>query len=427
MFKLYLLSLYLFGSEQTSLVRPPFRHTMGYNRATPYEVKMILGKSISFEEPQGIAACKLSTDDDKKTEEDDDELTVYCANSWANQIVYNKALKNIKTYGKQGSGVGEFWNPRGITASADGDVYIADAGNNRIVKIKNEIDSLRWIRTIGEFGGGVGQFDQPFDVAVDSYDRIWAADKGNNRVQLFDSSGRFIMEIPGLIQPTGIAVVDEKEPWAFYQNNNFLIVIDNEGKRIQQFNLDGKWLAKAEFQFLKLDSARFHSAAIDYYGNIWVTDKTNICVHKFDRFLKYITKFQLKDAPRGIAIWRRYGQVFIVSREAIDYYWVGIDGYIEGCYPTTFDPKEKGVTISIYLTDMATLTSKIYDSGGKVVRDFINRQREEPFEHNLVWDGRDNAGTLVAPGKYKIEIILEPTYSSKGRFKKKLEDYVTAK
>ncbi|MFA5033811.1 MAG: FlgD immunoglobulin-like domain containing protein [bacterium] len=420
------LMLLFINTVSTSLTRPPFGHNMGYNRATPFELKMMLGKSISFHDPQCIAACKLDASDNPKTEDDDDELTVYCTNSWADQIVYNVALKKVKTYGKLGLGIGEFWNPMGITANTQGDLYVADLGNNRIVRLKDDIDSLRWITTIGHFGTNKGEFDRPYDVAIDSYKRIWVTDKGNNRIQIFNDSSQFVKEITGLILPTGIAVVDEEEPWARHKNN-FFVVIDGNGRRIQKFDLDGKLLAKAEFQLLKLDSAYFKSVAIDYIGNIWVTDKTNRCVHKFDRFLRYLDKVELQDAPRGIGIWRRYGQVFIVSREAIDYYWIGVDGYIEGCYPKIFDSKEKGVTISIYITDPAIVTSKIYDSHNKPVRDFISDYTEEAFENNIVWDGKDNSGNPVKPGEYKIEMILEPTYSSRGFFKKILQTSITAK
>ncbi|MDD2891119.1 MAG: FlgD immunoglobulin-like domain containing protein [bacterium] len=416
----------LINTVSTSLTRPPFVHNMGYNRATPFELKMILGKSISFQEPQCITTCKLDASDNPKTEDDDDELNVYCTNSWANQIVYNVALKKIKTYGKLGSGTGEFWNPRGITVNPQGDLYVADLGNNRIVRLKDDIDSLRWVTTIGHFGGNKGEFDQPYDVAIDSYKRIWVTDKGNNRIQIFNDSSKFVKEITGLVLPTGIAVVDEEENWARHKNN-FLVVIDDNGRRIQKFDLDGKLLAKAEFQLLKLDSAYFKSVAIDYIGNIWVTDKINRCVHKFDRLLRYLDKIELQDAPRGIGIWRRYGQVFIVSREAIDYYWIGVDGFIEGCYPKIFDSKEKGVTISIYITEPAEITSKIYDSNNKLVRNFISDYTEEALEHNIVWDGKDNSGNPVKSGEYKIEMMLEPTYSSRGFFKKILRTSVTAK
>lgn len=407
----------------TTLVKPPFGHTLGYYRATPYELRMILGKSISFHEPQGIACCKLKATDDPNTIEDDDELTLYCTNSQANQIVYNKSLRELKVYGKLGSGIGEFWWPKGITATENGDIYVADVENHRVVRLKNEIDSIRWVSVIGGFGCDTGEFDTPWDVAVDIEGKIWVADRGNNRVQVFDSTGKFIKQIKELHNPIALAITNKEEYWSYFKDN-FLIVIDEDGKRIQKLDPDkDKVLARAEFPDYELSDC-----AIDYYSNIWVTDKKQGYIHKFDRFLKHITKVEKPDggrfiSPRAIAIWKRFGQVFIVEQEAINYLWVGVDGYIQGAYPAVFNPKEKGSTIAIYLTEPAYMSAKIYKNGDEV-RDFLPALMEEPFEHNIVWDGRNNNNEIVGPGEYKIKIILEPTYSSRGYFKKEIETTV---
>lgn len=407
----------------TTLIKPPFGHTLGYYRATPYELRMILGKSISFEEPQGIACCKLKALDDPKNGKDDDELTVYCTNSRANQIVYNKSLKELKVYGRLGSGRGEFWWPKGITASPNGDVYIADVENHRVVKLKNDIDSLRWIGVIGSFGCDIGEFDTPWDVAIDIEGKVWVADRGNNRVQVFDSTGAFITQILGLNKPVAVAITNKKDYWSFFKDE-FLVVIDADGKRIQQFDpSSGEVVARTEFS-----DCEFSDCAIDYYSNIWVTDKLGGYIHKFDRFLRHITKVERPDngnfiSPRAIAIWKRFGQVFIVEQEAIDYFWAGVDGYVEGCFPSVFNSKEKGTTITIYLTEPSYISAKIYKNGNEV-RDFLPVLMSEPFEHNIVWDGRNNSNEIVGPGEYKIKIILEPTYSSRGYFKKELETKV---
>lgn len=414
----------------TTLVHPPFGHTMGYTRATPFELKLIFGKSLSFQEPQGIACCKLKALDDPKTHKDDDELTLYCTNSWANQIVYNKSIKEIETYGSFGSGDGEFWWPQGVTANPDGDIYVADVENHRVVHLKNEIvgKNLKWVAEIGGFGCDTSEFDHPCDVVIDSKSQIWVADCGNNRIQVFAPSGSFVREIKDLNKPIAIAITDKGERWSYYKDE-FLIVIDGAGKRIQKFDLNGKLLARVETGLSPLPAnCEFSDCAIDYYENIWVTDKLNNCLHKFDRFLRYITKVLPPagefTSPRGIAIWRRFGQVFIVEREAINYFWIGVDGYIEGCYPSVFNPKEKGVTVVLYLTEPANISGKIYDEHNEEVRDFVPLFEADPREHNIIWDGRDNKGAMVKPGEYRIELIIEPTYSSKSYFEKKLETKV---
>jgi hypothetical protein len=198
------------------------------------------------------------------------------------------------------------------------------------------------------------------------------------------------------------------------------------GKRIQKFSLNGKLLAKTEFQ-----ECEFSDCAIDYYENIWVPDKKNGYIYKFDKDLKHIAKVTNPKnkkfvSPRAITIWKRFGQVFVLEEEAINYFWIGVDGYIDGCYPSVFDPKERGTTISLYLTEPAHISVEIYKNKNKI-RSLLPAFYIKPFEHNIVWDGKDDKNKVVEPGEYRIKIILEPTYSSKGYFKKKLETKVICK
>ena len=71
-------------------------------------------------------------------------------------------------------------NPRSLTVSLTGDIYIADTGNNRIVKY-----SLS-----GEYGGHMGgygwhssQFDYPIDIFTRDGLNIYVADHNNRRVE----------------------------------------------------------------------------------------------------------------------------------------------------------------------------------------------------------------------------------------------------
>ena len=70
------------------------------------------------------------------------------------------------TYGSEGSGVGQFNQPKGIYYDAtSGYIYIADFWNYRVVKTK--IDGTGWT-TYGSSGSGVGQFDKPSDIHYDT-------------------------------------------------------------------------------------------------------------------------------------------------------------------------------------------------------------------------------------------------------------------
>jgi len=427
---MFLVFIIILSYNPTTLVYPPFGHTMGYHSATSLEARLLFGNKLSFNSPYGISAVKLKSDD-KPGGEDDDELTVYCCNMGAHQIVYNKSLMDVKTYGKFGRGLGEFWSPTGIAASPDGWIWVADAGNHRIVKLFNTGDTLLWVQTIGSFGCAELEFDGPYDVACDFKNNIYVTDEGNGRIQVIDSLGNLVRIIDGLYRPKGIAVVARNDRWN-YQRNDFIVVLCEDD--IKKFSMSGKLLAKRKGEDFGLTKYNFAFCMIDYYGHIWVTDRENGCIHKFDRDLKYITSFGRKGSgdkefidPRGITIWRRFGQVFVVDATVIDYYWIGVDGYIKGCFPPVFTGDRPGTDIVFFITEPAIMDSKIYDSKGNVVREFVNNYEETPFEHYLIWDGRDNYGEIVPSGEYRIELVLTPTYSSRKKFEKILDTQVIVK
>jgi hypothetical protein len=150
-------------------------------------------------------------------------------------------------------------------------------------------------------------------------------------------------------------------------------------------------------------------------------------VHKFDRDLKFLTSFGRRgrgdrefESPRGIAIWRRFGQVFIAEGEGAQYYWIGVDGYLRGAFPPQFTEDRPGSTIALLLTDPAEVHLEVFDSTGSPVRDLMPQFRQFPGENDIVWNGLDEYGSLVGPGEYTIVVEIEPTYSSKGTFKKRL-------
>ncbi|MEO8441955.1 MAG: 6-bladed beta-propeller [Betaproteobacteria bacterium] len=47
----------------------------------------------------------------------------------------------------------------------------------------------KFIKTWGKKGSGPGEFDMPHGLAIDSSGRLFVADRGNSRIQIFDLDG----------------------------------------------------------------------------------------------------------------------------------------------------------------------------------------------------------------------------------------------
>ncbi len=77
---------------------------------------------------------------------------------------------------------GPLSRPRGIAIGWEGQIYVADSGNDRVVVL----DSLGgFVSQIGFAGSGDGRFVDPSDVAVEGL-HLFVLDEGNERIQVFD-------------------------------------------------------------------------------------------------------------------------------------------------------------------------------------------------------------------------------------------------
>ena len=417
----FVLLLALIGSDPTTLLVPPFTHTLGFNRIGRLYISLYLGRSFKLDDPQGMCGAKMVEEDDTTTSSDDHILTMFGVNSGSSQIVYNVKLIEPRIYGSPGSDTGHFDHPHGIACNKYGTVYVADTDNDRVVRLKYENTRLTWVSTIGS------GLDAPRDVAIDTRGRVYVADSANNRIVVFDSLGALVTTWTADLEgPTGVCVLDPNADYNDF-HVNAAVVIDRGRTRISQFSLDdGQQRRMVDMRRIGLDSAGFAYCAYDRHGNVYVTDQVNSQIHLFDPDLRYIVSFGRQgvegttfDSPTGIAIWRRFGQVFISEANGGQYYWVGLDAYLIGFYPAEFDSLKPGTTIALYITEMADISVDITDPSGKLVRSLAPPHNQHPGEALIVWDGRDNAGRQVTKGEYKITVVAKPTYSRPMRILRK--------
>ena len=157
-----------------------------------------------FNDPQGIAKEKMKARDKPQTEKDDDEVVAVCNGIEhripinGHQLIYNTSMWGLDSYGKKGSGEGQFLFPKGIACDVHGNVYVVDAGNNRIVHLYNPKKKVTWVKAFNGKGSGdpaEAGLIKPSQVGLDEMGKIYVTDTGNRRIVVFDSTGKIIKKI----------------------------------------------------------------------------------------------------------------------------------------------------------------------------------------------------------------------------------------
>jgi hypothetical protein len=141
--------------------------------------------------------------------------------------------------------------PQGLSVDAAGNLYIADTGNHRILKLLASADfapdaALGPEGAFGSQGSGAGQFESPDDVAVGTVETataIFVADTGNNRIQRFDRAGVFALAFDG----SAAAVEPLREPRGLHTLGMVggLVVLDSGNGRLCRFDHDGTFASCA--------------------------------------------------------------------------------------------------------------------------------------------------------------------------------------
>jgi dipeptidyl aminopeptidase/acylaminoacyl peptidase len=446
------------AENPTTLVYPPFGHCLGMHRVGPFHLFVYLGSQTRFDNPTGIVAVKLRSENDPSTERDDDELTVFGLNSGRCEIIYNTSLYNIEVFGTCGDGDGEFRNPLGITADEDGNVFVADTGNNRVVRLLYRNDRLLFIKSFGFAGDDGGAFSVPSQIALGASGTLYIADTGNDRIVLMSSVGEYLGEIrqvpspdasldespqpdASLDRPVGLAVVERRADWTS-RTEDSIVVADRSGTRLLRFDRNGKLLARADTRQLP-GTASFDYLAIDYYGNVYATDRAGCRIHKFDRFLNHVTSFGQSgkgdmelDEPRGITLWRRFGQIFVAETEGAQYFWIGTDIQRFSVEPASLVEGEGKLRVSYFLTEVARVTLEVLDQDNKVVRTIVSNRRRAMGENVEHWDATrlDRKSPQrkpvpqdpepLQPGRYTVRLTATPTYSSGDYFSDTAESHL---
>ncbi len=251
----------------------------GRNHVLPKDVKTLLKPVVAFGVLAVLGAIMILTSNQN-----------FGSNLSAG--ARNAPISNSISVGGLSSKVGT--GTAGNTLSPNGDIYVADTGNNRIQVFDS---SGNYIAQWGSFGNGNGQFYSPKSLAK-QFNNIYVVDTGNNRIQKFDASGNYLLQwgSPG----SGNGQFNHPEGVAVDLVGNVYIV-DTQNYRVQKFTSLGVYLTQwgspgsgnGQFGTPIYQSNFFgpEGITVDSLNNIYVVDTTNFRIQKFDSNGMFISKF----------------------------------------------------------------------------------------------------------------------------------------
>jgi sugar lactone lactonase YvrE len=256
-----------------------------------------------------------------------DDGSIYLLQQWnmfgdLHIFVLDKDGKFIKSFGKQGSGDGQIYNPQGIALDNLGNVYISEPDLKKVSIFKND---GTFLKTWGSSSQENNQFASLYSICRTIDNNIAFSDLNSRRIKVFNPEGTLISEINlnfnenfglsfyprylaqdsagnfyisdswqskvAVFSPTGerlqsfgsngVGDAQFKQLRGIIVKGDKIYLSDTENARIVVFKTDGSWLKNFGTRG-RPELGQMRGIAQDASGNIFISDYDHACVRKFD-------------------------------------------------------------------------------------------------------------------------------------------------
>lgn len=339
------------------------------------------------------------------------------------RILYGSMDRWIKAYD-------DVRGPTGIAVDADGRVFVAEAGRQRVRVLQLHPDEAN---TELQFLYEIPGIAQPGELALN--DNGTPLDTGDDRLYVIDTANDRLLKYA--LDAGGASRVGEYEGFSFLQNVQCgkwngsstagLYTIDEVGRRIRHWEANGNDLALQ--QEISGEPGQYFSALkVDHFGNIYVVDNAN------SRLFKYSAELELLDSDRSEPGFAGLASIDIpfgkITIEGEGSYWAGFDqvlGLERWSERSGVQRRALGIAIRdaeflagqdmqhitsrFLLTDPGEVSVRLYDDQERLVRE-LHPGWMGSGSQRVTWERRDEQGMQVPPGNYHFQLEAASPYQS---------------
>ena len=187
-----------------------------------------------------------------------------------------KVLLTIGKQGVAGNPPEALTQPTSVAIAPNGDVFISEGHNQNpqappetVSRISKFTPDGKFIKSFGKLGSGPGEFRGPHDIAMDAQGRLFVADRGNMRIQILDQDGNYLGQWKQFSRPSGVYVRDDMIYVADSESNGVTPYPGwKRGIRIGSVK-DGKVLYRIPDPLEMKGTSAAEGVAVDAKGNVY--------------------------------------------------------------------------------------------------------------------------------------------------------------
>jgi sugar lactone lactonase YvrE len=216
-------------------------------------------------------------------------------------VEFDQAGEYVTAFGSRGEGEGQLEEPTAVAVNSSGDVWVVDSGNDRVEEFS---ETGEYLQSIGHKGSGAGQFELPWGIAVSEAGDVWVSDPNDERIEEFTEAGEYVKSIEGgveqpLREPRGLATDASGDVWVADPARGEVDEYSQEGALLLQFSPGSGGSTDG-------GASSPLGIALDADGNVWITDFYSDHVKEFTDRGEYLAQFGSEGSGVGEFEFSRY-------------------------------------------------------------------------------------------------------------------------